>query len=244
MPQLLKFAFAAVLVALISACSSPTVKEEAAPEFAAEGLHAVKSSGFAEAFVLPSAELSSYRSVNIEALDLSGTEVTNTAAQGTVRRNWELSPEQAQSLEQAWAERMDRAFGDYDLEGTGDKVLRISSALTKVQPGTGSIGTRGVAGGQQPPGVAGEIVDISGEFRLYDQGSGDLLAVIRDTRRISGQQWPRNATADISSLFASWSGLLHSRVAGRLSSRAVVSVDCRPWAAGRFQNCGVACMSC
>lgn len=215
MPQLPRLVFATALVALISACSSPTVKEEAAPEFAAEGLHAVKSSGFAEAFVLPSAELSSYRSVNIEPLELSGLEVTNTSVQGTVRRNWELTPEQEQSLAQAWGERMDRAFGDYDLEGTGDKVLRISSALTKVQPGTGSIGTRGVAGGQQQPGVSGDIVDISGEFRLYDQGSGDLLAVIRDTRRISGQQWPRNATADISSLFASWSGLLHSRVAGR-----------------------------
>jgi hypothetical protein len=216
MDHMIKLVFLTSMFALVTACSSPTVKEEASTEFATEGLHAVKSSGFEEAYILPSADLASYRSVTIEPLDLSDVNITNTAVQGTVRRDWAMTPERVAGLQQGWQSSTDRAFGDYDLEGGGDKVLRMTSALTKVQPGMGSMGTTTAVAGTQPiQGPGGDSVDISAEFRLYDQASGDLIAVIRDRRRISAQQWSRTSGADMASVFNSWAGLLHTRVSGK-----------------------------
>jgi hypothetical protein len=60
-----------------------------------------------------------------------------------------------------------------------------------------------------------DTVDVSVEFRLYDQGSGELLAVIRDRRTIALAQWSRAAGIDMINLFNSWAALLHTRVSGK-----------------------------
>ena len=213
MPATLRILLALSFLTVLNACTeAPTIKDEPSTEFAAEGLHPVKSSGFEAAYVRPDASLPFYRAVNIEAMDVANVHVTNTTAPGTMRRDWQVTAERETNLQGAWTRATDRAFASYERAGTGDKVLRIAAALTQLAPGRTS-GAGAPASGAA--GTSRDTVDVSAEFRLYDQGSGDLLAVIRDRRTIGMAQWSRAAGADMIGLFNSWAALLHTRVSGR-----------------------------
>jgi hypothetical protein len=213
MPAPLRILMALTLLTALNACTgAPTIKDEPSAEFAAEGLHPVKSSGFEAAYVRPNAGLPSYRALDVEPMDVADVHVTHTTAPGTMRRDWIVTPERETNMQSAWARATDRAFASYERTGTGDSVLRIAAALTQLAPGRSSLASQGA------PGAAGasmDTVDVSVEFRLYDQGSGDLLAVIRDRRTIASAQWSRAAGMDMIGLFNSWAALLHTRVSGQ-----------------------------
>jgi hypothetical protein len=213
MQTTLRILMALTFLTALNACSGPpTIKDEPSTEFAAEGLHPVKSSGFEAAYVRPNAGLPSYRALDIEPMDVANVHVTHTTAPGTMRRDWQVTPERETNLQGAWTRATDRFFASYARATTGDRVLRITAALTRLAPGQTSAAG---AVGSGAAGTSRDTVDVSAEFRLYDQGSGDLLAVIRDRRTIGMTQWTRSAGADMISLFNSWAALLHTRVAGQ-----------------------------
>ena len=81
------------LITLLAGCAAPTVKEDVSTEFSKEGLHAVRSSGFDEAYVHPDAGLAEYKSVNIEALQSAEVNIAQTVASGTARRDWQMTAE-------------------------------------------------------------------------------------------------------------------------------------------------------
>ena len=60
--------------------------------------------------------------------------------------------------------------------------------------------------------------EASVEFRLYDQASGELLAVIRDKRSLGAQMWGRSNTvtagADARNTLNNWSRQLVRRITG------------------------------
>jgi len=214
MASLLKSILALALVAMVTACTgAPTLQEEPASEFAAQGLHPVRSSGFAQAYARPGANLPAYRTVNIVDLELDNIELSNTAVAGTLRRDWQMTPERKTALRTTWAASMNRVFSGYTLSASGDKVLRISAELTRVAPGRPTATT--IGGALQPAGSSQDVVEIWGEFRLYDQLSGDLLAVIRDNRTMTSVAMSRTGGASIQALFNSWAALLHTRVSGK-----------------------------
>ena len=206
----LSLLLAAVLVA---ACSSPSFKEEPSGEFAAEGLYPVRSTGFREVHARRDAQLASYSAVMIEAMNAADVHIVTTGGSGTLGRDWQMTPEREQALQARWAAAAGRAFSAYEQSSDGEQVLRITSALTRVVQGMTSF-TGGTAAGGSPGGSSASA-DIHVEFRLYDQASGRLLAVIRDDRSIPAQQWSRTAGAGIVSVFDSWAALLHTRVSGR-----------------------------
>jgi hypothetical protein len=90
--------------------------------------------------------------------------------------------------------------------------MRLESELTDITPGRSS-GSATTAGGQRVAGSA-DSVDISAEFRLYDQASGDLIAVIRDRQTLPSMMWTRTGGSDMSNQFSRWAGLLHTRISG------------------------------
>jgi hypothetical protein len=209
-----KLLAALMLLLVIAACAqAPAVQEQPSAEFAAEGLHPVTSSGFATAYARPDAKLSSYRIVNIETLESGNIDVSRTAVSGTLRRDWQMTPDREAALQQVWARAMDRAFRDYQRASSGENTLRISARITGIAPGRPTATT--VGGGIAPVGSSQDVVEISMEFRLYNQASGDLLAVIRDSRTMASVAMSRTAPVGVETMFNSWSALLHTRVSGR-----------------------------
>ena len=213
MTSVIKTLVSITVISVVCACASPSLKEQVSAEFATEGLHKVSSSGFDEAYVHPNAKLTSYRAVNIEALNTGNTKVTNTVVSGTTRRDWQITPTREKNLAKAWAVAMDRAFASYQKRADGEQVLTIAAELTRVIPGRTSATSS--AGRGKPVMGSAESVDIEVEFRLYDQASSDLLAVIRDRKTISIVLWSQSEGAQMGNLFSSWAGSLHLRISGK-----------------------------
>ena len=203
-----------LLLTLVTACAqAPTVQEQPGGEFSAAGLHPVTSSGFAHAYARPDANLTSYRTVNITDLGLDDIELSTAPVAGTLRRDWKMTPARETALRSTWAAAMHRVFSAYELAADGNKVLRITARLTRVAPGRPSATT--IGGALQPAGSSQDVVEIWAEFRLFDQGSGELLAVIRDNRTMTSVAMSRTAGVSVQALFNSWAALLHTRVSGR-----------------------------
>jgi hypothetical protein len=150
--------------------------------------------------------------VNIELLQAADADMSRTAVGGTLRRDWQMTPEREAALQGVWSEAMDRTFSNYGHADSGEGVLRISAAMTRVAPGRPTATT--VGGGFQSQASSQDVVEIFMEFRLYDQASGDLLAVIRDSRTMISVAMSRTAPAGVRTMFNSWAALLHTRVSG------------------------------
>lgn len=201
-----------LLALFVGGCTTPSLEERVAPEFADEGLAPVRNSGFAEAFALPGADLPGYGKVQFTPMSLADLDVTQTTMSGTTRAQWQVTPAREVGLQDAWSAATARAFRDYPRAEEGLGTLRIDAALTRVAPGRTATTATTAAGGM----VQGtsDVVEVSAEFRLVDAASGQLLAVIRDRRAISSLQWTRTAGIDSVNLFNSWAALLHTRVTG------------------------------
>jgi len=200
-------------LALLNACAEPALKDQVSTEFATQELYPVKNSGFAEAFVRRDANLSSYHSVDIRPLGVSDIDIPTTAVAGTLRRDWQMTAERESALQAAWADAMNKAFSAYAHAAGGTGVLRIESSLTRIAPGRPTATT--IGGDLQPMGSSQDVIEIWGEFRLYDASDEKLLAVIRDNRTLTSVQMSRTAPVTVTLLFGSWSALLHTRVSGK-----------------------------
>lgn len=210
----IKNTLALLALPLIVACSSgPALEQQPTGEFAAQGLHPVTRSGFAQAYAKPDTQLTRYSGVAIATLSTSAIETGHTTVDGTLRRDWQMNPERELALQRVWASAMQRAFNSYDLSGDGAMVLEIKAAITRVAPGRPTAATLG--GGIQSMASSQDVVEIFMEFRLYDKASSELLVVIRDSRTMISQAMSRTAPAGIQMMFNSWAALLHTRVSGR-----------------------------
>lgn len=202
-----------VLLGLATACSTPVMEKKASGEFAAEGLYPVKYSGFAEAYARPGASLASYRKVDIQALDVSNIAIPDTLIAGTLKRDWEITPQRQAALQQSWETAMEKAFSRYGQAVSGAGVLRIEAKLTQIAPGRATATTLGM--GLQPAGSSRDALEVQAEFRLLDGGDGSLLAVIRDSRTISSVAMSRTTPITMRLLLESWAALLHTRISGK-----------------------------
>jgi len=195
------------------ACASPTIKDAVSSEFAQEGLHRVTSSGFEKAYVLPEANLSSYQRIHITPMQSADVVVTQTAVSGTTRQDWLMTPEREKNLKAAWDRATHRVFAQYSSDASGGSGLTVSSRLVRIIPGR-TTGTSTTSAGVLTVGSS-DTVDVEVEFRLTDDASNKLLAVIRDRRTIASLQWTRAAGVDMQNLFNSWAALLHTRISGK-----------------------------
>ena len=205
--------FLLMLLGLATACSTPVMKDQASEEFAAEGLYPVKRSGFAEAFARRDAGLAEYRKIDIQSLDVSNVEIPDTLIAGTMRRDWEMTPQRQAALQQLWEQAMGNAFSRYEQAASGAGVLRVEAKLTRMAPGIPTATT--IGGGLQPMGSSRDALEIWAEFRLFDGGDGKLLALIRDNRTMTSASMSRTAPVGMRQMLDSWAALLHTRVSGR-----------------------------
>ena len=201
------------LLSVVTACSTPVMDDKASAEFAAEGLHPVQYSGFAEAYARPDAALASYQKIDIQALDVSNVEIPDTLIAGTLKRDWAMTPQRQAALQQSWQKAMDKAFTGYEKAISGTGVLHVAAKLTRIAPGRPTATTLG--GGLQPAGSSRDVLEIWADFRLSDGENGKLLAVIRDNRTITSAAMSRTAPITMTLLLDSWAALLHTRISGK-----------------------------
>ena len=213
MKSLIRSIATLMVLAAISACSTPSIEEQPAEELAAQGLHPVSGTGFEAAYMLPGADLPGYGVIRFEPFGSAGVEVTQTTVTGTNRRDWQMTPEREDNLAQAWIKATAHAFRDYPREEGSDQSLRVEAELTRVSPGR-STNTSSVAVGSSSSANR-EVVNVSAEFRLFNDKSGQLLSVVRDRQTIGSMQWTRAAGVDMANLLNSWAALLHTRISGR-----------------------------
>ena len=208
-----------VALALVTACSStPEIQDKPSSEFA--GLNKVTGSGFSEAWARPDAALASYRVISASELNSADAQIVQPgqSLNSRISRDWEMTPERQQALAQAWATALDNAAREQGLatDGSGDKVLRIDAAITRIAPSANFAEEQKAAGRSSV--YTEDSGEASAEFRLYDQASGELLAVIRDKRRVGSQAWSRSSTvsasADVRNLLSSWATRLVARSRG------------------------------
>jgi hypothetical protein len=202
-----------LVLGLATACTTPVMEDKASGEFATQGLYPIRHSGFAEAHARRDAGLAKYREVDIQALDVSEVDIPNTVVAGTLRRDWEMTPQRQAALQQAWAQATGNAFSSYTKAVSGKGVLRIAAKLTRIAPAMATATT--VGGALQSPGSSRDAIEISVEFRFYDGGDDSLLAVIRDSRTMTSVAMSRTAPIAMTLMFDSWAALLHTRVSGR-----------------------------
>lgn len=200
------------LLSLLSACSTPVIEEKAGGEFAAQGLYPIKYSGFAEAYGRPDAGLAGYTKVDIQPLGVSDVDIPDTLIAGTLKRDWEMTPQRQAAFQAIWKKAMDKAFSRYEQAPGGAGVLRIDAKLIRMAPGRPTATTIGAV---QSVGTSRDVVEIWAEFRLVDAGNGQLLAVIRDNRTVTSAAMSRTAPITMTLLLDSWAALLHTRVSGK-----------------------------
>jgi hypothetical protein len=129
-----------------------------------------------------------------------------------------MTQERQESLAQNWDEvlRSEVDKAGMDATGQGDKVLRIDSEMTRIAPTADFSQAQNAAGRNTI--YAESSGEASVEFRLYDQGSGELLAVIRDKRSLGTQTWSRSSTvtasADARHTLRNWAKQLVARISG------------------------------
>lgn len=210
MKYLVRSATCLFVVIAISACSALSIDEQPAQEFAVEGLHSVSATGFEKAYVLPGANLADYGAVVFEPFRSAEAAVTGTTVTGTNRRDWQMTPARQVKLSQAWGNATGHAFRDYPREETREQGLRVEAELTQISPGRSS-NTLALTVGSASSANR-EVVNVSVEFRLFDEASGQLLAVVRDRQAIGALQWTRAAGVDMANLLNSWAALLHTRI--------------------------------
>ena len=204
--------FLLALLSLATACTTPVMQDKASGEFATEGLYPIQHSGFAEAWARPDAALAGYRKVDIQPLNVSDIAIPDTVIAGTLKRDWEMTPDRQAALQEGWEKAMDRAFAKYEKAVGGTGVLRIDAKLTQIAPGRPTATTIGAG---QSVNTSRDVVEIWAEFRLFDTGNGTLLAVIRDNRTITSAAMSRTAPITMTLLLDSWAALLHTRVSGK-----------------------------
>lgn len=207
------------LVLLLAACTpTPVLQEQPSSRY--PGLNVVSGSGFREAWARPGARLKDYDSVAASPLDSADAEIRQPASSATVRQDWQLTPESEQALAEMWDNAINKAATERGLgtgsAGTSARILRIDASLTRIAPSANRQQE------QKTPGRSTVYTEDAGEaaieIRLYDNDSGELLAVIHDKRRIGVQSWGRasgvTASADARNLFNRWANQLLSRVTG------------------------------
>ncbi|MEP5569666.1 MAG: hypothetical protein ABJN62_17620 [Halioglobus sp.] len=197
----------------LTACSTPSIEQEPAEEFAAEGLYKVTGTGFETAYIVPNANLPGYGEIQFEPFTSTNVDVTQTTVTGTNRRDWQMTPERQENLKQAWVNATNHAFRNYPREEGAGQQLRIEAELVRISPGRSMTTSPGSIGSSVSANR--EVVNVSVEFRLFDAKSKQLLALVRDRQTIGSQQWTRAAGVDMANLLNSWAALLHTRVSGR-----------------------------
>lgn len=210
----LALAFAATL--LLSACASkPTVQRGEDAEVILGNLNRVDNSRVDLAYVDPLADFSRYRAVLLHPLDLDHVEIVQPGSSGSAlnrfSKDWELTDGDRAELQAAYLDVMQEAVnaspGFAVAEGPGPDVLAVEAVLTRIAPNApkDDMQSRPTARSAVYTQGAGSL---SIAMALADGKSGEILALIKDTRDGDAGAWGMNNRvrnmAEVRRIFRFW----------------------------------------
>ncbi len=228
--RLLSGVIAAAL--LITGCAGePTIQTGEDAETIMGGLARVDNTIANLVYVDPNGEYERYTRAFITPLGVDDIEIiqprTTTSVVNAYNRERALNDSDKETLRSAFAEAMEReitAGGAFELaDGPGDDVIRIEAMITNIAPS----GPKGDIA-SQPAGRSRVYTQGAGgmsiAIMLADGDSGEVLAIVKDTRRSrSNLNWGLNNSvtnmAEVRRNFTAWSKMVHDGLLG-LRARA------------------------
>lgn len=212
--------------ALLTACSqTPSIQTGSEAETMMAGtLNKVDNAAVDVAYVDPTGDYDRYTKVWIPELDLDNVEIIQPQANSSIvnryNREWELTDEDKTKLQDAFAESMTKELtdkGEFAIaDGPGDDVLKIEAMITAIAPsgpkddmtqnyGRSRVFTEGAGG-------------MSIAIMLADGDSGEVLAIIKDTRNSNNSNWGLNNSvsnlAEVRRNFNTWAAQIHRGLTG------------------------------
>jgi hypothetical protein len=212
-------AFASLLT-LLGCAGEPTIQTGEGAEVIDGNLNRVDNSRMGLVYVDPNADYARYSRVHILPLDLDNVEIVQPSNSSSMlnryNREWELTDEDKAALQKAFREVTAREIakgGAFEIvEEGGDDVISLGAMITRIAPtapkddnlsrGTGVTRVYSQGGGS-----------ISIAIALADGDSGEVLALIKDTRRGDTNTWGINNSVtnmgEVRRAFSSWAMRIH-----------------------------------
>jgi len=207
----------ALSAALLAACSNTSTQSSDAPNVILGTLHKVDTRGVAIAYKDPNANFAQFTRIKLEELDLDNVTIIQPGQSVTNRGKWELDDKTRSRLQTAYREVFMREMerGGYEVtEDEADDVLRITAALTAIAPSASqdNFNSRPVGRSRVYTEGAGSM---SIAFGFSSATSGEILAIVKDSRSGS-PMWGNNNSvsnmSDVRFMFGGWARQIVARL--------------------------------
>ena len=212
---------------LLAACSSePTIQTGDDAETIMGGtLAKVDNAAVDLAYVDPAGNYDRYDRVWIVPLDVDNIEIIQPKANASMvnryNNEWELTDADKERLQKEFNESMTKELtsnGDFEVaDGPGDDVIKVEAMITAIAPS-------GPKDDTASRGIGRSVVITEGSgamaiaIMLADGDSGEVLAVIKDTRNSTNANWGINNSvtnlAELRRNFNAWSAQIHRGLVG------------------------------
>lgn len=218
MEKIVRSALTITLTATLIGCSNaPTVQTGSEAEVVMGKLNRVDNVSAEMAYVDPSVDYRQYQAVRLLPLDLDHVEIVQPdrsySLQSRTRREWTLTDSDRAKLETTFKEVIEAAINDTDgltvTETSGEGVLVIEAMVTRIAPSAPKDDGASRAVGRSVVYSQG-AGSLSVSFMIADDRSGEVVALMKDTR--GGQQsfWGANNRvtnlAEVRRMFKHWGG--------------------------------------
>ena len=220
-PSARRTLLSAIPLALLAACAGdPTIQTGDDAETIMGNLNKVDNARADMAYVDPVGDYGRYTKVWLSPLDVDNVEIIQPDASSSVinryNREWELTDKDKDTLRQSFREAMEKeltAGGAYEIaDGPGDDVLRIDTMITAIAPSAprDDFDSRAVGRSRvYTQGAGGMSIAVM----FADGDSGEVLAVIKDTRNSDNSTWGLNNSvsnmAEVRRNFNAWGKRIH-----------------------------------
>jgi hypothetical protein len=211
-----------VLALLAAACTSePTIQKGPDAEILGGNLHRVDNSRAGLAYVDPDVDFSRYTRLMIDPLGVDNVEIIQPQGGGVTRPrsgDWELTQRDKDDLRRIFAEVMQNNLqekGDYPIVSEpGDDVLRITAALTALEPSAAADDPR-----SRGVGRARVYTEGAGTTHIKvvftDSETGEVLALVEDSKTSQDLWGVNNRVTNLSDVrrhFNSWARAIRARL--------------------------------
>lgn len=207
-------------ILLLAGCAGePTIQRGEDAEVVLGRLNRVDNARVDFAYVDPAIDFRRYGKLQLLPLDLDHVAIVQPGSSNSVMSRidteWELTDEDRSRIRDVYREAMEKAIGGSATvtlsDRPGPEVLAVEAVLTRIAPNAPKDDTR-----SRPIGRTRVYTEGAGSMSialaLVDSESGEVLALMKDTRDGEGGMWGLNNSvsnmAEVRRIFGIWGRLL------------------------------------